>query len=247
MEKKVIAITGATGLIGNALVNRLVKKNYRLLLFVRDKQKTLNLFGDFEQSLDIIECDLQDFDELEDQLKKIDSELYINGLVHLGVMREAQKELRNYRDFFAMSAMRNANINFILWDFFSEHMAKKGGGSMVFMSSVYGSRAPDFSIYNDTDMGTEPDYPFIKAGGVALSKYYASLYGKFGVRSNAIILGGVENNQPQNFIDRYSDRTCLKRLARPDEATGLCEFLLSDDSSYITGAEIPVDGGLLSL
>ena len=118
---------------------------------------------------------------------------------------------------------------------------------MIFMGSIYGSNAPDFSIYNGTSMGTEPDYSFIKSGGSALSKYYASLFGKDGVRSNSIILGGVENGQPVEFIERYSARTCLKRMAQPEEVVGLCEFLLSNEASYITGAEIAVDGGLQSL
>lgn len=247
MAEKTVVVTGASGLVGRALIPYLAKKGYRLLLCARSKRGVLDLYKDINGLIDVIELKLEDqlnsFEIFEDKISDRD----IRGFIHLAVTRPGQESLENGKVTFEESVRKNATSMMLLWDIFARKIASNGGGSMIFMSSIYGSRAPDFGVYNGTTMGTEPDYPFLKAGGVALSRYYASLYGDRGVRSNAIILGGIENGQPRSFVEKYAERTCLKRMARAEDVVGLCEFLISDSSCYITGTEIPVDGGLLCL
>ena len=71
----------------------------------------------------------------------------------------------------------------------------------------------------------------------------ASKYGPQGVRVNVLELGGLFNNQDEIFVERYNDRTFLKRMANDTDIMGIIIFLASDASSYITGTAIPVDGG----
>ena len=76
-----------------------------------------------------------------------------------------------------------------------------------------------------------------------LTKFIASYYGPKNVRCNILQPGGFFNNQDPIFVERYNDRTFLKRMANETDMKGAVVFLASDASNYITGAVIPVDGG----
>ena len=88
-----------------------------------------------------------------------------------------------------------------------------------------------------------PDYFFHKGGMVNFTRYCASYYGPQNVRCNVLNLGGFFNNQPEEFLKHYNDKTFLKRMANDTDIMGAIVFLASDASAYITGASIPVDGG----
>jgi NAD(P)-dependent dehydrogenase (short-subunit alcohol dehydrogenase family) len=115
--------------------------------------------------------------------------------------------------------------------------------SIINVSSIYGVVAPDFEIYSGTDMTSAAPYSAIKAGIINFSRYAASYYGKYGIRVNSICPGGVFDNQNKIFIENYSKRTPLGRLAKTAEIAAPILFLASDAASYITGATVMVDGG----
>lgn len=117
--------------------------------------------------------------------------------------------------------------------------------SLVFLSSIYGSVGPDFSLYEGTQMDNPLAYGVSKAGLNQLSRYLANRYAGV-LRSNALVLGGVERGQPAAFIKRYVDRTPLERMATEADIVGPVQFLLSDAARYVTGTELPVDGGFLA-
>ena len=137
----------------------------------------------------------------------------------------------------------NATGIFLMTRAFGNHMATQGQGSIINIASIHGMIAPDFSLYEGLDWGAPPDYFFHKGGLIQLTRYAASTLGPKGVRVNAISPGGFANNQEEIFVKRYNAHTFLGRQANEQDLKGAIVFLASDASLYITGANIPVDGG----
>jgi NAD(P)-dependent dehydrogenase (short-subunit alcohol dehydrogenase family) len=103
---------------------------------------------------------------------------------------------------------------------------------------------PNFSLYEGTTLGDlPPDYFFHKGGMINLTRYFAAQCGPSGVRVNCLSPGGFFNNQPEEFVRRYSAQTFLGRMGNETDLGGSVIFLLSDASAYITGVNLPVDGG----
>jgi len=121
----------------------------------------------------------------------------------------------------------------------AEHMIS---GSIVNIASIYGVSGHRPRLYDGTDMDSNPGYHFVKGGIISATKNWAVRYAPH-VRVNCISPGGVFDKQPKSFVDRYQSETPLGRMATPDDIAGPVAFLLGDDSRYITGQNIVVDGG----
>ena len=127
-------------------------------------------------------------------------------------------------------------------------MARAGRGSIVNVSSVYGLLSPQQAIYEFRRRGgetfTKPvAYSVSKSAILNLTRYLATYWANEGVRVNTLTLAGVFNEQPAEFLDAYTARVPLGRMAEASEALGAIVFLASDASSYMTGANLVVDGG----
>ncbi len=126
---------------------------------------------------------------------------------------------------------------------------QKKGGSIIQTASIYGVMAPDHSIYEGSDylghkINTPAVYTVSKAAVIGLTKHLATYWAEEGIRVNTLTPGGTESGQNDEFKRRYSARIPMKRMADASEMVGALLYLASDASSYVTGHNIIVDGGL---
>ena len=148
----------------------------------------------------------------------------------------------------------NMHLGSYIWTakLFADRMVRsKKKGSIVLTSSIHGERAQDMSLYEGTNLKENMTYPVIKAGINNFVRQSAAYYGKYNVRVNAVSPGGIEgpiagskDEQDETFKINYINKTALKRMTEPLDVANAVVFLCSDNSSYITGHILKVDGGI---
>ncbi len=130
---------------------------------------------------------------------------------------------------------------------FGSDMATARRGSIINIGSLYASVSPDARFYDhivsDPPFLKPPAYGASKAAVVNLTKYFATAWGPFGVRVNTLSPGGVLGAQDDQFKRKFNARVPLARMAVHKDLIGPLQFLASDASAYVTGAELRVDGG----
>ena len=128
-------------------------------------------------------------------------------------------------------------------------LAAQQRGAIVNISSEYGMLGPDQRLYHRAGVPPQEQpakpvsYTVVKAGLHGMTRYLATYWATRGVRVNTITLGGVENGQPAEFLERAASRIPMERMARPHEFQGALVYLCSDASSFVTGTNLVVDGG----
>jgi len=133
------------------------------------------------------------------------------------------------------------------------HMVRRGGGgSVIQTASIYGLVGADQRIYkgseyNGRPINTPAVYAAAKAGVIGLTRHLAAYWAPHKIRVNALTPGGVESGQNDTFKRNYANRVPLGRMAAPDEVVGALVYLASDASSYMTGQNIVVDGGVTAV
>ena len=132
---------------------------------------------------------------------------------------------------------------------FGTEMARRGKGVILNIASDLAIIAPDQRIYRRPGVSEDQQpvkpvsYSVVKTGLLGLTRYLATYWADQGVRVNAISLGGVYNDQPEEFVQKLTELVPLRRMADVDEYQGAIVFLCSDASSYMTGSNLVIDGG----
>ena len=123
--------------------------------------------------------------------------------------------------------------------FFKNHK----GGNIINISSIYGTLAPRFELYKNTEMTVPVEYAAIKSSIIQLSKYFAQYFKKDNIRVNCLSPGGILDNQPESFVRSYNSFCSKKGMLEPLDVANTLIFLLSDSSKFITGQNLIVDDG----
>ncbi|HJH25297.1 MAG TPA: flagellin modification protein A [Methanophagales archaeon] len=253
LKDKTIIITGGAGLLGSAFSKVCAEYGANVVIVDIDEEKANKLTEQIKKETGNVNVVFQkcDITNTNDILNLIDTTVNKFGKID-AIVNNAYPRNKNYGRKFEGVSFEDfcENVNMHLGGYFliTQHMAKvmikQNYGNIVNMASIYGFSAPRFEIYEGTDMTMPVEYAAIKGGVINLTKYLASYLGRYNIRVNAISPGGVFNNQPENFVEKYSEKVVLgKRMANTDDLTGVLIFLLSDASKYITGQNIVVDGG----
>jgi len=241
LNNKRIIVFGGAGKIGLPIATGLATAGADVTIASRNASKTLQA-SDLNDKLKI---HFMDVDASEENAMRdvFDGSTTFGGCVFCSTIRPMTKYLDSDISTWENSVLKNSTSLYLSNVLAANHMRDNGGGSIINISSIYGIRAPDRNLYEGTDMGTEPDYPFIKGGTIALTKYMAAMYGHSGVRVNCLAPGGLEGSQPSRFKAQYIKKVPLGRMMKQNDLKGPSVFLMSDASSYITGVTIPIDGG----
>ncbi|MCF8259959.1 MAG: SDR family oxidoreductase [Melioribacteraceae bacterium] len=258
LNGKVAIVTGALGLIGKEHCKALSEAGANVVVADLNlekceefalslKTKSIGVFLDVTRK-EILESALN---TIIDRFGKIDiliNNAAINDMFENPKAAAEQSKFENYPlEIWQKSLDVNLTGVFLCSQVFGKQMADQGSGSIINIASTYGITGPDQSLYIDKNgkqnFFKPPAYSATKGGVIAFTKYLAAYWGKNGVRVNTLSPGGVENNQDEFFIEQYSKRTPLNKMAEVNDYKGAVVFLASDASKYMTGANLIVDGG----
>ena len=251
---KHVVFTGACGLIGSNISRALVENGAKLSMVDVNLDRSGALLKELQQNQSnsaclAPKCDLEDPDSV-DQMLDICEQTFgpVDVLIHAAYPRTADWHLK-FEDIPAASWKKNVDMHlngtFVICQRVGNRFVKANrGGNIVLFSSIYGLVGPDFNVYNGLDQMTMPAaYSAIKGGMTNFVRYLASYLGPKGVRVNAICPGGVFSEQPASFVEAYCNRVPARRMAKPEDIVGPTLFLASDLSTYVSGINLPVDGG----
>lgn len=250
LKNKKIVLTGCFGLLGSEFSNYLLKNGATVIGIDLEFKKKFNKFNKFF----FYKTDLSDPNSVEyicnkinKKFKKIDC-LINNAAINEAIDKNFKSNFFNF-DLKKFDKFSDINIKAILYlcKYFHKTLKKGKGGSIINIGSIYGIVSPDQKIYNKgrkIENQKNVLYTITKSSLVGLTKHLSVIFAKDKIRVNCTCFGGVKNKQNRNFIKKYSENTPMKRLAEKNEFNGLINFLISDASSYMTGSNIVVDGGL---
>ena len=238
LNGKVIVVTGGNGLIGKSLVENIKSENG--ICINADLHDT-------NDDLSNVNCDVTDVKSIDNTINLV-LEKYgkIDGLVNNAYPRTddwGEKFEKITIDSWRSNIDMQLNSVFVFCQKVLPHMATKKYGSIVNIGSIYGTVGPDFNVYNNTDLTMPAAYSAIKGGVINFMRYLSSYYGKNNIRVNCVSPGGIFDNQNPIFIENYIKKVPMKRMGNPEDISPAVSFLLSDESSYITGQNLIIDGG----
>lgn len=243
LENKTILLSGAAGILGKTYAKVLTEQGATVVAVDRVKPQ-----GEHAYQADITK---------RDELEKIKADLEKKGLFVNVLINNAAAKSDNFFDAFEDYKLEDwnyvMNINLtgtmVSCQVFGAEMAKRKDGSIINISSIYGVVAPDQriyegSLYEGRAINTPAVYSASKAGVVGLTNYLATYWGAQNVRTNCITPGGIFSGQNDTFVKNYSNRVPMARMGKANELHGAVVFLASDESAYVNGQNIIVDGGL---
>jgi NAD(P)-dependent dehydrogenase (short-subunit alcohol dehydrogenase family) len=260
LKNKTVVITGGNGFLGQEFCQHVLKNGGNLaILDINEAVKDLvtKLKSEFSnQKIQAYLCDLIDEDAVKATVSLVIEDF---GVINILVNNAASKS-EDLESFFApfedysLSEWRkimHANVDsmFLMAKEVGKHMVEnKIKGSIIQLSSIYGVCAPDQSLYEgafylNTQINTPAVYSTSKSAVIGLSKYLAAYWGKAGIRVNTLTPGGIESGQNDTFITKYSQKVPLGRMGKASDIANALVYLASDESVYVTGQNLIVDGG----
>jgi NAD(P)-dependent dehydrogenase (short-subunit alcohol dehydrogenase family) len=248
LKGKVALVTGGAGLYGRQIAVALAQAGALTSMTSRDRGRLQELEAGFAAEGIDVRARCLDQESEESILALRDELLAEYGRVDILVNNAVARTMGSWNDpldAFDRSMRINATGLFAITRAFGDKMAEQGSGSIINIGSIQGMVGPDGELYEGMDFhGFVPDYFFHKGGMVNFTRFVASYYGPRNVRCNCISPGGLASHRtPDRFAERYSGRTLLGRMASGTDLMGSIVFLASDASAYVTGVNLPVDGG----
>jgi NAD(P)-dependent dehydrogenase (short-subunit alcohol dehydrogenase family) len=250
LKDKVALLTGGAGRYGRQMLAALAEAGARTYVASRNLAELEKVAAEERaRGFDVTALQL-DLDKEESIAALRDNIISRSGrcdiLINNAVTRSACNGWDNPMEAFDQSLHVNASALFRITLLFAEEMKKHKSGSIINIGSMMGMVGIEMGNYKGTDMNANPSpiYFYEKGGMINFTRWAASILGPHNVRVNCVSPGGFKTSDlPSLFVKNYSERTQLGRMANDSDLKGIIVFLGSDASAYITGTNIPVDGG----
>lgn len=261
LSNKNIIITGCLGIYGFEITKYLLNQNSKVIgLDIHTNHKKIKfLKKKYIKNFKYLSCDVADKEELT-KIKKIIISNFrkIDVLINLASVTDPienrKKKIIKFEEYssdeFKNIVSKNVLATFLPCQLIGKEMLKNKKGSIINFSSTYGIVGPDQKIYVNNKKKKfikNPAYPSSKGAIISFTKYLSSYWGSSNIRVNCVVPGGAQNNQEKFFVKNYSSKTPLGRMADTRDLNGIIHLLCSDQSSYITGSTLVVDGGWTSI
>ena len=259
IDKKIIAITGASGQLGIYYTKELLRLGASVVsLDIKEHEIFNNLGKEYPDNFLYIETNVIDKSSINKALTSIQNKfndspnVLINNAAKDSPPGSSSGENCSFEDY---SEEQWDNVidtdikgSFMCCQIFGNEMAKDKNGSIINISSIYGIVSPDQSLYeykrkNGDDFYKPVAYSVSKSGMLNLTRYLSVYWANKNIRVNTLTLGGVYNNQDDEFLKNYTTRVPMKRMANPDDIIGAIIYLSTDASKYTTGSNLIIDGG----
>jgi NAD(P)-dependent dehydrogenase (short-subunit alcohol dehydrogenase family) len=267
LEGMLVFITGSCGLLGNEHAIAVLESSGLPVLIDIDETKlrrqSENLSGVFRKEIPFFCCDIAKEDDVKEAFDSV-IEKYKNKIMSLGLINNAaiNPKIESGKSLY----QRPENIKKEDWNrafdvglfgalvcanLFHHHFKSLSlkNGAIINISSDHGLISPKQSLYYlaesaNFEQPIKPiTYTLVKHAIIGMTRYLSTYWATEGIRVNTLCPGGVYANQNAEFLDRFSREVPMGRMANSSEYKGSVVFLLSKDSSYMTGATLVVDGG----
>jgi NAD(P)-dependent dehydrogenase (short-subunit alcohol dehydrogenase family) len=262
LKNKIVVVTGAGGFLGSYFCETLISFGANVVAIDIDKKSLNNLKRSIKNSklnlnkIFLIKCNILNESEIIKSTKKIIKKykkidvLINNATYRANKLKNFYKPFEdfNLKDWSQISRLNNDGT-FLITKHISKQMIKKRSGSIIQIGSIYSHVAPNFEIYKDSffkgnKINSPAVYSVNKFGLYGFTKYLSSYLGKYNIRVNCLSPGGIEQGHTLKFKKNYSSNVPLNRMGKIDDLKGMIILLSSSESSFITGQNILIDGGL---
>lgn len=246
IDKKTVLVTGATGQLGHIICKAFIDLGARVIGadIKLNENKMLP-----DNNIIYTELDITHKKSVNDVFGKVHKDHgFIDVLINnAGVSCLEPFEERSEESFDWITDVNLKGTFFCIQEYAKNHIRGKQPGNIINIASIYGIISPDPRIYQDGDRKNSEVYGATKAGIIQMTKYFAVHLAQNGIRVNSISPGGIynpETPQSEHFIKEYSKRNPMSRMANAEEMLGAVIFLSSNASTYVTGHNLVVDGGM---
>ena len=244
LDKKRIVIVGGAGRLGQIFVNELLRTNTVIVIDMCNKEAWRKLNID---SHGFIETDINDPITLTNSISEIKRKYgQIDCVINTSYPRNKDYG-KSVLDVSLESFNQNINLHlggyFHVMQRFTQLFIEQGYGNIINISSIQGISAPKFSHYEGTNMDSPIEYTAAKTAIIAMTRYLVKFLKDKNIRINCISPGGILDNQPESFLEKYKDSCINKGMLDSQDILGAIKFLISEDSRFINGQNIIVDDG----
>jgi len=239
VKDKNIIVTGASGGIGNSIIKKLSEAGANILASGTRIEKLEELKKNFEK-IKILKFDISQSDKIEEFIENATKELdgSLDGIVNNAGITQDNLAIRMNLEEWQKVIDINLTSTFLMSKFAIKKMLKNKSGKIVNITSV---------VAHTGNLG-QANYTASKAGIIAMSKSLAIEYAKKNININCISPGFIKTAMTDKIDEKFKEAIISKipsaRLGEPDDIANAVLFLSSDQSSYINGETLHVNGGM---